>query len=165
MPVETLAQIGDHSLSNDDTQVVLTQPKQSAPNGKEDKAASEQKNELEVMLGNGGVDEFTDQQRWDQSYADPQNHHQCPKRELPAINTQRLPDLNQRARDIGFAFAQISNRTLLIPKRSHTSSHTSETTPARKCHRAFLQLFFSWPLITLDPLPVPTSTFILVYVR
>src|SRR5579859_2887961 len=130
MPIETLAQIGDHSLSNDNTKVVLTQPKQGAPDGKEDKTASEQKNKPEVMLRNGGVDEFADQQRWDQSHAGPQNHHQCPKHELPAINTQRLPDLNQRARDIGFAFAQISNRTLLVPKRSHTS----ETTPARKCH-------------------------------
>src|SRR5260370_31977722 len=124
MPVETLAQIGDHPLSNDDTQVVLTQPKQSAPNGKEDKAASEQKNELEVMLRNGGFDELTDQQRWDQSYADPQNHHQCPKRELPAINTQRLPDLNQRPRDLRLSFPQISNPTLLIPKPSHTSQPT-----------------------------------------
>src|SRR5229473_2408188 len=36
----------------DDTQVVLTQPKQRVPHGKEDKTASEQKNELAMTIQN-----------------------------------------------------------------------------------------------------------------
>src|SRR5215469_13808753 len=97
MPVEAFAQVGDEPLGYDNAQVVLTQSKQSIAYGKEDQATAEQEDEAELILWNGAINEFTDQQWRDQPYSDPQNHYQRPKREFPAIDTQVPPDLSKRA--------------------------------------------------------------------